>query len=134
MRAREPEALDAHDASHALGPDAGVQRRDVAAHAVADQRDWLARREMVEQRLEVGEIVRKPVALGRPLAATEPAPVRRDERPLGRPRIYQELERVAGIHPAVQQEHGLGIAARPARHVMAQAADVEIERLGRATR
>ena len=123
---REPESLDAHDAPHALRPDACIQRRDVAAHAVADHRDGRVGRPDVEQRVEVREIVREPVAVGGPLGATESAPVGGDERvPVGH-RVDQELERVARVHPAVQQDDDLGLLAGPARDVVAQAADHDL--------
>src|SRR5688572_14511988 len=85
--------------------------------------------DVVEERLQVREIVRKPVAVGSaPLGEAIPAPVRRVHIPILLERVDQELERSRHVHPAVQ-EHHFGRAGRwPAPNVVAQAADPEVLR------
>ena len=123
LSARQAEAFDAHDAPDPLRADTRVQRRDISAHAVPDQRDRRVRRPEFQQRIEITEIVREPVAIRRPLAAAEAAPVRRHERvPVGH-LVHDELEGVARVHPAVQQHDQPVAASRPACHMMAQATD-----------
>ena len=88
---------------------------------MADQRDGRVGRPGVEQRVEVREIVREPVAVRGPFGAAESAPVGRDERVPAGHGVDQELERVARVHPAVQQHDDLGLLAGPAGDVVAQA-------------
>ena len=119
---RNAEPLERDRGTGALRPYARVLHDDVAAEAVADEVDGLARREHVEQRLEVGDVVREPVALRLPRAAAVPAQVRSDRVPVAGERIDQELERRAAVHPAVHQEQlGRGGIA-PGQHVVVHAA------------
>ncbi len=109
-------------ARDALRPHAGVDARDVAAEAVADDARRRVRREMLEQRVEVGDVVGEPVAVGAPLASAEAAPVRREHIPVARERVDQKLERRADVHPAVQHEELRRGGIAPASHVVRQAA------------
>ena len=77
---------------HPLGADAGVQAGDDAAQAVADERGRLVRAERVEQGVEVGQVVREPVRAVVVCAAPEATPIRREDAPVLRQRVDDELE------------------------------------------
>ena len=87
------------------------------------RRAGVIRREMLEQRVEVGDVVGEPVAVGAPRASAEAAPVGRDHVPVARQRVDQKLERCADVHPAVQHEklRRRGIAPAFARGTTARA-------------
>mgnify|MGYP003449298480 CR=1 FL=1 len=78
---------------------------------------------MVEQALEVGEVIGKPVRRVQPLRLAEAAPVWCDDAPVAREGIDEELERGRAIHPAVQQEQLRRVRRPPQAHVGFQAAD-----------
>jgi hypothetical protein len=123
VRPGHAEAFEIDELRHAPGPDAGIHRGDVAAHAVADERHRRLGLEVIEQALQVGEIVREPVAVAlRPLGEAETAPVGRDHAPVAAQRIHHELERRRHVHPAVQQEELRRARIAPAAAVIAQAA------------
>jgi len=112
------------------GPHAGVQHGDIAAHAVAHQVNRLAGGVVVQQEVEVGQVVGKPVVVGiRGAGQAKAAPVRRKHVPRRAQRIHQELKRRRNIHPAVEQHDLSGARIRPAPHVIAQAADLLEQRL-----
>jgi len=93
---------------------------------VAEQVDGLARRVMVEQHLEVGQVIGKPVGIRLdPFGQAEAAPVVRDDVPIALQAIDDELERGADIHPAMHHEQFGRALAAPVAHVGAQAADGE---------
>src|SRR4029077_17097819 len=84
----------------------GIEVRDIAAHAVADDAHRDLGRNQVQQRIEVAEIVRKAVTFLRPFTASESAPVGRDERPVFFQSIGDELKCFARIQPSMQQKYG----------------------------
>jgi len=59
--------FEVHHCAHTLRPDAGIHQCDVAAHAVADQRDlllWCAmRQQCIEQQIEISQVIWKPIAV-----------------------------------------------------------------------
>jgi hypothetical protein len=129
------EAFERDHARDALRPDAGVLHDDVAAEAVPDEVDGLRGREVVEQRLQVGDVVGEPVALRLPLGAPEAAQVRRDRVPVARERVDEELERRADVHPAVHEEELRRRGIAPGQHLVVEPAQrdaVRARRLHRA--
>jgi len=125
-RSREPKTFQVDEFRHALGADAGVHRGDVAAHAVADERGWRIRLEVLEQPIQIGKIIREPVAVAlRPFAQAEAAPVRRDHAPVPVQCVHQELERGRHVHPSVQDEELRRALPAPAAAVVTQAADLD---------
>ncbi len=72
--------------------DAGVQAGDDAAQAVADERGRPVRTERLEQGVEVGQVVREPVGAVVVCAAPEATPIRREDAPVLRQRVDDELE------------------------------------------
>ena len=122
--AGKPEPFERYDPGKALGPQAGVDAGDEPSHAVPDDVERRLGFVEPEDFLEIGVIVRKPVSLARPCGEPEAAPVGRDDMPLARERVDQELERRRYIHPAVQQEEPGRTGIPPRANVVTQAADV----------
>ena len=110
---------------YALRPYAGVQHGDVATHAVPDQIDRRSRRQFVQQRIQIGEIVGEPIAVVRSLRAPEAAHVHRDQRARRREVIDDELPRLAGVAPSMHEHDGMRILARPSIELKLQAAQGE---------
>ena len=109
-----------------LGPDAGIQGGNVAAHGMTDEPRWPIGRKNLQQRIQIGDVVSKPVAILRPLGPTETAPVRGNQRQVALEGVDQELEGVAGVEKPVQQEHHV-LPAAPLQQVMAEAVGGEVE-------
>jgi hypothetical protein len=80
IRARQAERFQARDLAHALRTHARIEHHDIAAHAVTHEIQRCARRQVIEERVEIGEIVGKPIAVVRSLRAPEAAHVHRDQR------------------------------------------------------
>src|SRR5690606_8306072 len=90
----DAESLEIDKAPIALGTCPGVEDADVAAHAVSDQVHRRIGRKLVEQRVQVAEVVRKPVGVAAaPLAQPATAPVRRHHEPVALQRIHHEVPR-----------------------------------------
>ncbi len=122
-RPGEPKTFQVDELRHALGANAGVHRGDIAAHAVADEHGRRIRLKVLEQSIQIGKIIREPVAVAlRPFAQAEAAPVRRDHAPVAAQRVHQELERGRHVHPAVQHEQLSRALAAPAAAVITQPA------------
>ncbi|MNS74369.1 hypothetical protein D3C72_1078440 [compost metagenome] len=125
--AGQAEALQIHHAPHPLRAHPCIDADHVGTHAVAHQIHLSFGLVMVEQRLEVGHVVREPVRRGariarRQVGLAKPAPVHGNHVPVALQRIDKELERRGHVHPAVQHEQ-LGRAGRaPMANVRAQAA------------
>ena len=102
--ARHPEALEIDERAHTLRAHPGIEARDVAAHAVPDEPHRPVAAQNIEERIEVRQIIVKPVAILRPIAAAEAAPVERRQRPVVLESVHQELKRIARILIAVQQQ------------------------------
>ena len=93
---------------------------------MADERSWRIRLEVLEQPIQIGKIIREPVAVAlRPFAQAESTPVRRDYAPVSAQRVHQELERGRHVHPAVQHEKLSRALIAPAAAVVTQAADLD---------
>ena len=93
---------------------------------MADEVDGRIGLDVLENPVEVGDVILKPVGVGLgPVGEPIAAPVRRIDVPAGIERIHKELEGSRNVHPAVQQDHFARGIARPAPHVVAEAADVE---------
>ena len=122
VAARQAEAFQADHAAHALGPDARIQQRDVAAHAVADQPGRPGGTERVEQEIEVREVIGEPVVGTAPRAPAEAPPVERDERPVALERVDEELEGVGRVGPAMEQDDRIVRLGAPTGHMVRQAA------------
>src|SRR5205085_12398881 len=85
------------------------------------------------QETQGGRQVRKLVAVGlMPVRLAVAAPVGRIDVPAAAQRIHQKLERRGDSHPAMQQHDLRRVLRAPMAHVVAQAANIEIERLTRA--
>ena len=115
----------------ALRPHAGIERGDVAAEAVADEVDRRFRLDLLEQRVQVGDVVGEPVAVGlSPVGQAVAAPVRRIHVPVRaaahRPGTGTRPRRPSSRAAAPASARR---ARCPAPHVVAQAADLEELRL-----
>ena len=78
-----------------------------------------------QDRIEVGKVVRKPVAIqAAPCAATKATPVRGDHMPVVGKRIDDELEGRRRVHPAMQQVEPWQAVLAPFAQMEAQTADV----------
>ena len=130
IRARQAERFQARDLAHALRTHARIEHHDVAAHAVAHEIQRRTRREVVEQRVEIGEIVGEPIAVVRSLRAAEAAHVHRDQRARRREVIDDELPRLAGVAPSMHEHDGMRILARPSIELKLQAAQGEVSDRG----
>ena len=73
----------------------------------------LVRRQRAHQAVEVGHVIGEPVAVVRPFAQAEAAPVGRQHVPIVGQRVDQELERRRYVHPAVQQDRACARPDRP---------------------
>ena len=102
LRERHAKAFEVDEATDAFGAHTGVQHRDVATHAVAHQVYGLTGRVVVEQKVEVGQVVRKPVVvdLARIRVAVT-APVRGDDVTVLGKGVDHKLVGSRNIHPAV---------------------------------
>ena len=106
-----------------LRPHARIDRRDIAAHRMTQQVHRLILRIMIKQRIEVAEVVRKPVAIAiDTLGQPEAAPVRGDHMPVALQAIDDELEGCSHIHPAMQHENPRCTLAPPVTNMGAQLA------------
>jgi len=110
VHARQAKSFQVDETANPFRSGAAIEPGNVAAHAMPDQPGGGIRREQIEQSIKVCDVVGKPIAVGRPGAAPEAAPVKRNQRPIGVKCIDEKLERVARIHEAVQQKHGRPIA------------------------
>ena len=96
---------------------------------MADQPCRLCADDIVQHELEIGQVVRIPVAVARrAIAKPEATPVGRDDSPVAVERIDDELERCRHIHPAVQHDQrvrraGPGVA--PLAQVIAQPSHID---------
>jgi hypothetical protein len=108
----DTECVERDDAARASRTDAGVVEHHVAAQTVPRNVDGLAGSEGVQQRLEVGNVIRIPVALRLPGALAVSAEVRRDHIALAHERVDQELNDAAtSIQPC--SRNSFGAAASP---------------------
>ena len=98
------EAIERNRVRYPRRSDARKEAGNVATETVADNTRRLAGRIMIEQRLEIGEIIDEPVAIGTPFAAAESAPVGCNDEPIAHQCVDQKLKRCADIHPAMQHE------------------------------
>ena len=114
-----------------MRPRSGVGAGDHAAHAVADDVRGRIGLDEVQQMVQVGIVVRIPVAVPLPLAQPESPPVGRNHVPVALEAIHQELERRRNIHPAVEKNEFWMARLAPRAHVVAQPADVVIVRCAR---
>jgi hypothetical protein len=74
---------------------------------VADQVDRRFRRQMVDERIQIAQVVGKPVAVGRCVVGlAETAPVGGDDAAFLCQRIHRELVGCAHVHPAVHHQQG----------------------------
>src|SRR3569832_1057400 len=79
---RHPESFEIDQPSDALGAHTGIQHDDVAPHAVPDQIGRLIGRIMLQYRVHVAQIIRKPVGIGAGwLRQADAAPVGSDYLP-----------------------------------------------------
>ena len=123
LRARQSEALEVHEPGDAGRPHARVNHGDVRAHAVADDARAPARAEDIDHLLEVGVVVREPVAAGTARAAAEAAPVDGEERQCRIRLVGDELEGRGRVRETVQEEHRVVRIGPPAHDVVRKAAD-----------
>ena len=129
--ARHAEAFEVDEAAHALGPHAGIEHRDVAAHAVAEQVDRraLGAEQRVEHGVEVAEVVGEPVGVGGRRVAERRSRASRARARGGRRRSASTTNwnDARDVHPAVQHDQRRPVGARergvaPLEQVVAQAA------------
>jgi len=123
---RHAKALQVDQPADTRRSHTGVQHGDVAAHAVAHQIDRERTRVVVEQEIEVGQVIGKPVVVGSGrFAEAKAAPVGRDDVAWRGQRIDHELVGGRHVHPAVHQHQrrhaGLRLAPHP--DVVTQIAD-----------
>src|SRR5512135_2208274 len=75
---------------------------------------------MGEQRVEIRQVVGKPIRAADPSRQAEAAPVGRDDAPITLERIHQKLKAGRDIHPAVEQEQARRMGRSPQPYVIAQ--------------
>ena len=116
------ESVERDHATRAPRAHAGVVQHHVAAEAVPGDVRRLAWRECLEQRFEVGDVVREPVTLRLPGGFPVAAQIRRDHVPISGEGIDQKLERRRDIHPAVKQKELRRGGLAPRQHVRVETA------------
>ena len=88
---------------------------------MTDELDRRLQSQLVDQLIEVGEVIGKPVASRVPRRQPEAAPVRCDDPPSVTQLVGDELETGAGVAPAVQKQQRLGVVAAPFADVIVNA-------------
>jgi hypothetical protein len=124
----QAEALQVDQVFNALRTNARIHHGDVAAHAVAHQVNRLAGSVVVQQEVEVGQVVGKPVVVGIGGAGqAKAAPVWGNDGPALRERVRQgvdhELVGRRHVHPAMHQDQrwqGRVGSAAPVLNVVAE--------------
>ena len=91
-RAGQATALHVHQTGNPFGAQPGVDAGDGAAHAVGYHEGRLIRRIVVQQCIQIGKIIRKPVGIVIPLRLAEAAPIGGDHPPFALQGIDDELE------------------------------------------
>lgn len=92
---------------------------------MADQIHGRIRYQLIQQRIQIGQVVRKPIALEGTLGAPEATQVDGDAGALLRQAVDQELIGFTTVTPAMQQHQRLRVAAGPAIQVEGEATRVE---------
>jgi hypothetical protein len=112
---RHAKAFHVDEFPHAVGTHPGVHHHHMATHAVAEQIDRRIRAEVLEQKIQIGHVVRVPVVVGgRAAAVAKTTPIGGDDVALLTHGVHHELERCGHVHPAMHHDEAghaeLGLA------------------------
>jgi len=135
------EAFEIDQAPDARRARTRVVHGHIAAHAVPDQVHGTIAREMVEQKVQIGQVIDEQIVVARcrRLAQAKAPPVGRDDGAragkIGPKRIDHELVRSRHVHPAVQQHERRRLiisALAPQAHVVVEGTNAHEGAAGRA--
>ena len=120
---QQAKAVNRHQPADPLRANAGVHHRHHATHAVPHQPDRGLRAVVRQQRVQVGQVVRKIIAAGIPGAQAKAAPVRGQHMPVAAEGVHHKLESGRSVHPAVQHPEFGRIVPAPVAHMVGVATD-----------
>ena len=120
---QQAKAVNRHQPADPFRANAGVHHRHHAAHAVPHQPDRGLRAVVRQQRIQVGQVVRKIIAAGIPGAQAKAAPVRGQHMPVAAEGVHHKLEGGRSVHPAVQHPEFGRIVPAPVAHMVGVATD-----------
>ena len=127
----QPESIQCDEASDPGRTNPSVNTGNISTQAVTHQIHRLLRRAKVQDRIQIAKIIGKPVGIAAPFRPAKAAPVGRNDMPVRRQRVHDELKGRGHIHPAVKHEDPGRSRLAPLTKVIAQATDRQETASGR---